>query len=135
MLTLFLYEVDTSFSSAVSKGAKRGCTSLKFVLSTFSALLPADLSSSPGSIVALRLGQFPQLIVALEEVNFTDVAASHGLLLALFDLLSSLIEIAAAAQLDIQYLGQLLLSNLSKVIESPRCRATCSAEGRPLSQL
>ncbi|KAK4702660.1 U3 small nucleolar RNA-associated protein 10, partial [Phenoliferia sp. Uapishka_3] len=97
-VTSFLNEVKLSVATPVAKGAKRGRTSLDSVSS--------------------RSERLPELIVALEAVDFTNVAASHGLLLALFDLLSSLIEISAAAQLDIQYLGQLILTTLSKVIEN-----------------
>ena len=101
-ITAFLNEVKLSIASSVSKGAKRGRTSL--------------------DSVASRAERLPELIVALEAVDFTNVAASHALLLALFDLLSSLIEIAAAAQLDIQYLGQLILGTLAKVIENVQVR-------------
>jgi hypothetical protein len=60
----------------------------------------------------------PELVVALETVDYKTIAVTHGLLLALFDLLSTLIEVSTSTQVDIQYAGQLMLATLSKVIEN-----------------
>ncbi|ORY85937.1 U3 small nucleolar RNA-associated protein 10 [Leucosporidium creatinivorum] len=97
-VTTFLNEIRLSLSSPVSKGAKRGRTSL---------------GGAP-----TRPERLPELIVVLESLEFSSLSASHAILLSLFDLLSSIIEIPAAAQVDVQYPGQLMLSALSKVVEN-----------------
>ena len=96
-LTGFLAEMRTALGSPVSKGAKRGRVSI---------------SGPPGS----RTERVPELVVVLESVEFQSIPASHQVLLNLFDILSTLIELSTSAQLDIQYPGQLLLSALSKVV-------------------
>ncbi|KAM0756059.1 hypothetical protein T439DRAFT_308506 [Meredithblackwellia eburnea MCA 4105] len=95
--TTYLNDVKSSLATPVSKGAKRGRVSI-------------DATS--------RYDRLPELIVALESTDIKDVSVSHGLLLTLFDLLSSLLENASSAQVDIQYLGQLLLSALSKAVKN-----------------
>ncbi|KAI5481102.1 U3 small nucleolar RNA-associated protein 10 [Pseudohyphozyma bogoriensis] len=95
-ITSFLQEIRSSIASPVSKGAKRGRVSLG--------------GASP------RAERLPELVIALESVNFDFVTPSHTLVLGLFDLLSSLIEISTSAQVDIQYSGQLILATLSKIV-------------------
>lgn len=102
-ITSFLNEIRMSMSSPVSKSAKRGRTSL------------GGAASAPASIAA-RTERLAELVVVLESTEFAEIAVSHGFLLALFELLSTLIEIPASAQADIQYPGQLMLSALSKTV-------------------
>lgn len=56
--------------------------------------------------------------MVLETVDFKTVTVTHGLLLALFDLLSTLIDISSSAEVNVQYAGQLMLATLSKVVEN-----------------
>lgn len=66
----------------------------------------------------------------LESIEFKTVRASHALVLVLFDLLSTLIEISASTQMDIQYSGQLLLSTLSKIIENVTVRTNLTVRSK-----
>lgn len=115
-ITAFLNEVRVSFAGPVSKGAKRGRTSLRLVGHRSRSKL--IVCSNAGS----RSDRLSELVVVLESVEFKTIAVTHGLILALFELLSSLLEIAASAQVDIQYAGQLMLATLSKVVENVKVR-------------
>ncbi|GAA6060808.1 hypothetical protein JCM10212_000581 [Sporobolomyces blumeae] len=102
-VTAFLSDVRTSFSLPVAgKGSKRGRTSL-------------GGSAASG---APRTERLPELVAVLEAIEFATLAASHGLLLALFDLLASIVEVPSANQVEVQYPGQLLLSALGQVVEN-----------------
>lgn len=69
-------------------------------------------------VASSRSERIPELVVVLETVDFSTITPSHTLVITLFDLLSTVIEISTSAQIDIQYVGQLLLATLSKVIEN-----------------
>ncbi|SDA02509.1 BZ3501_MvSof-1269-A2-R1_Chr12-3g03653 [Microbotryum saponariae] len=99
-VTLVLNELKLFLASPVSKGAKRGRTSL------------GNSSVTAGS----RTDRVPELVVILESVDFAKLEPIPNLLLALFDLLSSMIEVPAPAQVDVQYPGQLVLSSLSALV-------------------
>lgn len=103
-LTAFLGEVRTSMSSPISKGAKRGRTSI------------GGSSTVAAATAAGRIERLPELVVVLESIEFANVTVSHGLLLTLFELLSTLNEIPSSAQADIQYPGQLMLGALAKSV-------------------
>ncbi|BGP19830.1 hypothetical protein JCM10213_003139 [Rhodosporidiobolus nylandii] len=104
-LTTFINEIRTSIAPpAAGKGAKRGRTSL---------------AASSASSTAGRTERIPELVVLLESVEFADVPASHGLLLGLFDMLATLVDLpTAAGQTDVSYPGQLLLGALARVVEN-----------------
>ncbi|SCV73190.1 BQ2448_7115 [Microbotryum intermedium] len=99
-LTLILNELNLSLASPVSKGAKRGRMSL------------GSSSVNSGS----RTERVSELVVVLESVDFAKIDPVPSLLLALFELLSSMIEVPTTAQIDVQYPGQLVLSNLSALL-------------------
>ncbi|GAA5827854.1 hypothetical protein JCM11251_007703 [Rhodosporidiobolus azoricus] len=100
-LTTFLTDIRSSVSPPPAKGAKRGRTSI----------------AGPAS--ANRTERLPELVVVLESVEFANVPASHGLLLGLFDLLATLVDLpTTAGQTDVSYPGQLLLGALARVVEN-----------------
>ncbi|BGP27409.1 U3 small nucleolar RNA-associated protein 10 [Rhodotorula toruloides] len=101
-ITAFLDEVRAAVSPPPAKGAKRGRTSLAGAASTVS-----------------RTERIPELVVVLESVEFGWVSASHGLVLGLFDLLASLVDLpTATGQTDISYPGQLILGVLARIVEN-----------------
>ncbi|GAA5888324.1 hypothetical protein JCM6882_008581 [Rhodosporidiobolus microsporus] len=100
-LITFLNEIRTSVAPPAAKGAKRGRTSI----------------AGPSS--GNRTERLPELVVVLESVEFANVPASHGLLLGLFDLLATLVDLpTVASQTDFSYPGQLLLGALARVVEN-----------------
>ncbi|GAA5842726.1 hypothetical protein JCM3766R1_005764 [Sporobolomyces carnicolor] len=103
-LTAFLADVRISFMGPTPnvKGAKRGRTSIG----------GAATSGAP------RIERLPELVVVLESIEFSGIAASHGLLLSLFELLACLVEVPTANQVEVQYPGQLLLGALGRVVEN-----------------
>ncbi|GAA5839039.1 hypothetical protein JCM9279_002573 [Rhodotorula babjevae] len=102
-VTLFLNEVRNTLAPPTAKGAKRGRTSI--------AVGAASTAS--------RTERLPELVVVLESVEFATVPASHGLLLGLFDLLATLVELpSTAGQTDVSYPGQLILGALARVVEN-----------------
>ncbi|GAA5959351.1 hypothetical protein JCM21900_000701 [Sporobolomyces salmonicolor] len=102
-VTAFFNEIRTSFAGpSISKGAKRGRTSL----------------GGAASSGAPRTDRLPELVVVLESVEFSTLPASHGLLLALFDLLACLVEVPSANQVEVQYPGQIILGALGRVVEN-----------------
>ncbi|KAM0786108.1 hypothetical protein ACM66B_006918 [Microbotryomycetes sp. NB124-2] len=100
-LTATLKELRLSMLSPVSKSAKRGRTSIG----------GSNTSSSDS-----KLGRVPELVVALETVEFATIEPTHDLMLALFELLTSVNDVSGAAQADVQYTGQLLLSALLQTV-------------------
>ncbi|BGP43235.1 snoRNA-binding rRNA-processing protein utp10 [Rhodotorula kratochvilovae] len=101
-VTLFLNEVRNTLAPPAAKGAKRGRTSMGGAAST-----------------AARTERLPELVVTLESVEFASVPASHGLLLGLFDLLATLVELpTSTGQTDVSYPGQLILGALARVVEN-----------------
>lgn len=101
-ITAVLNEIRTAISPPAAKGAKRGRTSLAGAASTTS-----------------RTERIPELVVVLESVEFGLVPASHGLVLGLFDLLASLVDLpTATGQTDISYPGQLILGALARIVEN-----------------
>ncbi|GAA5877943.1 hypothetical protein JCM16303_002787 [Sporobolomyces ruberrimus] len=113
-VTAFLGDVRSSFTgpSQAAKGPKRGRTSIGGTAS----------SATP------RTERLPELVVVLEHIEFASLAASHGLLLSLFDLLASLVEVPTANQVEVQYPGQLLLGALGRVVENVQPTSGVSSE-------
>ncbi|GAA6007531.1 hypothetical protein JCM11491_004197 [Sporobolomyces phaffii] len=103
-VTAFFSDIRASFTGPAqgAKGAKRGRTSIGGAAS----------STSP------RIERLPELVIVLESIEFAGLAASHGLLLSLFDLLACLVEVPTANQVEVQYPGQLLLGALGRVVEN-----------------
>ncbi|GAA5933796.1 hypothetical protein JCM3775_000286 [Rhodotorula graminis] len=111
-VTLFLNEVRNTLAPPTAKGAKRGRTSI--------AVGAASTAS--------RTERLPELVVVLESVEFGTVPASHGLLLGLFDLLATLVELpSTAGQTDVSYPGQLILGALARVVENVQPSSGVSA--------
>ncbi|GAA5903331.1 snoRNA-binding rRNA-processing protein UTP10 [Sporobolomyces salmoneus] len=104
-VTAFLQDVRTSFAGPTQgvKGAKRGRTSV---------------GGAASSNTVPRTERLPELVVVLESVEFSNLVASHGLLLGLFELLACLVEVPTANQVEVQYPGQLLLGALGRVVEN-----------------
>ncbi|GAA6015436.1 hypothetical protein JCM10207_008593 [Rhodosporidiobolus poonsookiae] len=110
-LTTFLSEIRSSIAPPAAKGAKRGRTSVA------------------GASTASRTERLPELVVVLESVEFATVAASHGLLLNLFDLLATLVDLpTVAGQNDVSYPGQLILGALARVVENVKPESDVSSD-------
>ncbi|KAK4048437.1 snoRNA-binding rRNA-processing protein utp10 [Microbotryomycetes sp. JL201] len=101
-LTSTLKELRLSMVSPVSKSSKRGRTSI---------------GGSSTSTTDSKLGRVPELVAVLETVEFATLEPTHDLLLSLFDLLTSVNDVSAAAQAEVQYTGQLLLSALLQSVD------------------
>ncbi|GAA6036252.1 hypothetical protein JCM8097_006859 [Rhodosporidiobolus ruineniae] len=112
-LTTFLTALRTSLAPpTAAKGAKRS---------------RASLSSAASS--ANRTERLPELVVVLESVEFAAVPASHGLLLGLFDLLATLVDLpTSAGQTDVSYPGQLLLGALAAVVANVKPESGVTSE-------
>ncbi|GAA5867626.1 hypothetical protein JCM8547_001319 [Rhodosporidiobolus lusitaniae] len=108
-LTSFLTSIRTSIAPPASKpSAKRGRASL----SHSSSSLPSSTS---------RTERLPELVVVLESVEFASVPASHGLLLGLFELLATLVDLPSTnggQNNDVSYPGQLILGALARVVKN-----------------
>jgi len=96
----------------LGKLSLRSLTSEEFLAHLSSILSGATSGNTP------RTERLPELMVVLESVEFSSLAASHGLLLSLFDLLACLVEVPTANQVEVQYPGQLLLGALGRVVEN-----------------
>ncbi|GAA6009387.1 snoRNA-binding rRNA-processing protein UTP10 [Rhodotorula paludigena] len=102
-VTAFINEVRTALAPPVAKGAKRGRTSV----------------GGPATSAVAQTERLPELVTLLESVDFASVPASHTLLLGLFDLLATLVDLpSSAGQTDVAYPGQLILGALARVVEN-----------------
>lgn len=100
-LAAYLADIKSSLAPPAAKGAKRGRVSVGGTASSTS-----------------RAERLPELIALLESVDIADVAASHALLLNLFEILASLVDFPSApGQTDVSYPGQLVLTALSRVVD------------------
>lgn len=100
-LAAYLADVKSSLAPPAAKGAKRGRVSVGGTASSTS-----------------RAERLPELIALLESVDIADVSASHPLLLNLFEILASLVDLPSApGQTDVSYPGQLVLTALSRVVD------------------
>ncbi|GAA5990412.1 hypothetical protein JCM10908_007359 [Rhodotorula pacifica] len=100
-LAAYLADVKSSLAPPAAKGAKRGRVSVGGTASSTS-----------------RVERLPELVALLESVDFADIAASHALLLNLFEILASLVDLPSApGQTDVSYPGQLVLTALARVVD------------------
>ncbi|GAA5862132.1 hypothetical protein JCM3774_006186 [Rhodotorula dairenensis] len=100
-LAAYLADVKLSLAPPAAKGAKRGRVSVGGTASSTS-----------------RIERLPELVALLESVDFADVAASHALLLNLFEILASLVDLPSVpGQADVSYPGQLVLTALARVVD------------------